>query len=798
VKETKNLVEEILDKVTTLLARQNVSAQIKPRDEFTHHNSRSLELIQEVFSQLKRVSPKTPQYYRASILVGSALSSTGDLERASRLFQQTIENSQDSAEKALAHFNLFQVQLRNKAFGDALTNLEAAIEIDKKEFQSEQYCLHDTHKYPMKRILGAGGMGCVFLCSVRLKKNKRVAVKCFWENRKGSRDEIFHEPLLMAEIAGDWVPEPLDYGYFDNAQQARAFFVTEYIDDAVDGETWLEKNGHLNVKTALPVALQIAQGLQIAHQEGIFHLDLKPANLLLKQTKKGLAVKIIDFGLSQVANSLRDKVAGQKTRTGLTTFGQAIFGTLDYAPPEQQGYTQFGQPSAKSDIFAFGKTLYRLLTGEMPLEVEPETLEDSPNWYKLLYSCTRTNPAKRPQSVGELIRLLKAVDRNRVFSKNSVSEQQENRNRVFSKNSVSEQQEDRNRVFSKNLVSEQQENRNRVFSKNLVSEQQENRNRVFSKNLVSEQQEIETVSETKKKPSFFEKLGFSMEKNSVSEQQENRNRVFSKNSVSEQQFEIVTVNRKGEITHREQKQARCQTEELGNGITLEMVYIPGGTFTMGSPENEKGREPWYKGSESPQHQVTIQPFFIAKYPVTQAQWQAVMGNNPSRFKGEKRPVETVSWDDVVKFCQRLSEKTGKDYRLPSEAEWEYACRAGTTTPFYFGETITTDLANYNGNTYASEPKGVRCGETTYVGSFPPNAFGLYDMHGNVWEWCADNWHENYEGAPSDGSIWKEGNSGQPVIRGGSWGNVPGGVRAASRDNYSQDIRGNRVGFRLAR
>ncbi len=128
---------------------------------------------------------------------------------------------------------------------------------------------------------------------------------------------------------------------------------------------------------------------------------------------------------------------------------------------------------------------------------------------------------------------------------------------------------------------------------------------------------------------------------------------------------------------------------------------------MGSPKTEKDREWLQKGSESPQHQVIVQPFLMGKYPITQAQWQAVMGNNPSDFKGENRPVETVSWDDAVKFCQRLSEKTGKAYRLPSEAEWEYACRAGTTTPFYFGETMTTDLANYDGNfTYASEPEGV--------------------------------------------------------------------------------------------
>jgi formylglycine-generating enzyme required for sulfatase activity len=230
-------------------------------------------------------------------------------------------------------------------------------------------------------------------------------------------------------------------------------------------------------------------------------------------------------------------------------------------------------------------------------------------------------------------------------------------------------------------------------------------------------------------------------------------------------FEIVIVNAKGEIIQREQKQAQYEIEDLGNGVTLEMVSIPRGTFMMGSPKTEKERS----GSEGPQHRVTIQPFWMGKYPITQRQWQAVMGNNPSKFKGDNRPVEMVSWHDVVEFCQRLSEKTGKTYRLPSEAEWEYACRAGTTTPFYFGETITTDLVNYDGDyPYAAGPKGIYRKQTTEVGIFPPNAFGLYDMHGNVWEWCADPCHDNYQGAPTDGSVWQEGKSSLFVLRGGSW------------------------------
>jgi formylglycine-generating enzyme required for sulfatase activity len=236
------------------------------------------------------------------------------------------------------------------------------------------------------------------------------------------------------------------------------------------------------------------------------------------------------------------------------------------------------------------------------------------------------------------------------------------------------------------------------------------------------------------------------------------------------------------------------TENIGNGVSLEMVKIPGGRFFMGSPETEAER----CENEGPQHYVNVPEFFMGKYTVTQAQWQAVMGNNPSCFKGKNRPVERVSWNDATKFCQKLSKKTGRDYRLPSEAEWEYACRAGTTTPFYFGETITSELVNYNGGkTYGNGPKGKYRKETTDVGNFPPNSFGLYDMHGNVWEWCADEWHDNYDGAPTDGSVWLDGNKDRSPLRGGSWGNNPNNCHSAIRIFCGRrDDHGSVIGFRL--
>ncbi|MDJ0518747.1 MAG: CU044_2847 family protein [Trichodesmium sp. MO_231.B1] len=259
-------------------------------------------------------------------------------------------------------------------------------------------------------------------------------------------------------------------------------------------------------------------------------------------------------------------------------------------------------------------------------------------------------------------------------------------------------------------------------------------------------------------------------------------------------FEVIIVNSQGEEVNRSSHEVVSFTEDFGKGIMLEMVSIPGGTFVMGSAENEAEKD----NAEAPQHEVTIQPFYMSKYPITQDQYQAIMGENPSHFKGGKRPVETVTWKNAQKFCQKLSEKTKKTYGLPSESQWEYACRAGTTTPFYFGDTITTDLVNYDGNhTYGNAPQGKCRAETTDVGSFPPNAFGLYDMHGNVWEWCQDIGHENYEGAPKDGSAWETGGDSKVrVIRGGYWDDEPGNCRSASRlwgdADFSNDNRGFRV------
>jgi eukaryotic-like serine/threonine-protein kinase len=259
-------------------------------------------------------------------------------------------------------------------------------------------------------------------------------------------------------------------------------------------------------------------------------------------------------------------------------------------------------------------------------------------------------------------------------------------------------------------------------------------------------------------------------------------------------FEVVTVNETGQVVSRKQKSARYFTEDLGGGVSLEMVAIPAGEFMMGSLAGELERE----NDEGPQYRVKIAGFFMGRFAVTQAQWQAVMGNNPANFKDENHPVEQVSWNDAQAFCKKLSQQTGRTYRLPSEAEWEYACRAGTTTPFHFGPTITPELANYFGDfTYGSGPKGQYRGQTTPVGSFAANRFGLHDTHGNVWEWCLDHWHKSYSGAPADGSAWVvNGNSSFRALRGGSWLNNPRFCRSANRVWNYPEVREIDYGFRI--
>ena len=247
--------------------------------------------------------------------------------------------------------------------------------------------------------------------------------------------------------------------------------------------------------------------------------------------------------------------------------------------------------------------------------------------------------------------------------------------------------------------------------------------------------------------------------------------------------------------HRFKRKNKAYRQVLPGGVDLWLMLIPAGEFMMGAPEDEPGSD----SSERPQHQVQVSEFLMGQTPVTQAQWRSVVENiakvdrdlnpDPSSFKGDNRPVERVSRKDALEFCKRLSQYTDMNYKLPSESQWEYACRAGTETAYHYGYQLTDELANCN--------EKVR--ETTEVKSYPANRWGLYDMHGNVWEWCADDWHLTYDNAPSDDSAWLEISFKDftfQILRGGSSFDTPMNCRSAVRHNVSCSLRKLNIGFRV--
>ncbi len=446
-------------------------------------------------------------------------------------------------------------------------------------------------------------------------------------------------------------------------------------------------------KEAIDWLKEITEILDCVHQQQYFHRDIKPANIM--QNPSGQLV-LIDFGTA---------------REMTTTYLAKVGGILGVTSVNSAGYTPLEQVNSKavpqSDFYALGRTFVFLLTGKTPTDFEEDAHTGQLQWREkastispifadFIDELMAPFPGKRPKNTQEILQQLKKIEEQLYPSAPSLN--------------------------PKNIspTSSTPGSTRRDFLTGIVG---------FSSVGVLGIVSYLTILDRKKpiNPTFT--------------------------------FEVITVNSQGQQINSRQEQAEFFPENLGNGTTLEMVKIPSGKFKMGSPSNEKDRY----DQEEPQHDVTVASFYLGKYAVTQAQWRAVaklpkinidLKPDPSYFKGENRPVEQVNWDESGEFCARLSLQTGKTYRLPTEAEWEYACRAGTTTPFHFGETITSKLANYAASyIYANEAKGEYRQQTTEVGTFPPNGFGLYDLHGNVWEWCADFWHKNYQGAPIDGSAW---------------------------------------------
>ncbi len=634
----------------------------------------------------------------------------------------------------------------------------------------------------MIRLLGEGGFGRTYEAVDIDRMDDSCVIKQFVPQVEGTSalekaTELFKQEAKRLYELGEHPQIPRLIAYFE--QDKRLYLVQELI----EGQNLLAEltqQGVFNEEKIWQLLADILPILKFVHDRHVIHRDIKLENIIRRRTSANSSfpksgnfrnsafrrggrgeLVLIDFGVSkQVTGSLVSKVG--------TTVG-----TPGYSPLEQMR----GQVFPGSDLYSLGITCLRLLTKCLPKIDGSDDLYDPINggwiWRERLPA--GTNISSELATI--LDKLIQDYLKNRYQSADQV-------------------------IKALNLYSlppPPHFGKGGQLNLNNYSETKAALPPLNAYLTETEKLAINTPLNHSKQTNSNLSVNQRVKSNTNPPPNKGLQRIATVKSTFE--FQVVTVDKRGQQTNINSRKARFFEENLGRGTVMEMVSVPGGTFLMGSPKNSDDSD------EKPQHSVTLASFYIGKFTVTQSQWIAVaalpeikifLNPDPSRFKGVNRPIENVSWYEAVEFCARLSRKTGKKYRLPTEAEWEYACRGQTMTAFHFGETITSELANYNGNAnYADAPKGVYRFQTTDVGIFKPNAFGLYDLHGNVWEWCADAWHNNYNSAPADGSVWESGgDSSLRLLRGGSWNDHPPNCRSACRLRYQPDCKASIVGFRV--
>ncbi len=610
-------------------------------------------------------------------------------------------------------------------------------------------------RYRALKIIGQGGFGRTFLAIDEFKPSKPFCViKQFLPQDQGTNSiakasELFEEEAKRLEELGKHpqIPELMAYFISDDRQ----YLIQEFI-EGQNLQQELEIKGILNQEQIKELLIYLLNVLKFVHQNHVIHRDIKPENIIRKAltpnpspTGEGNnSLVLVDFGASKVVQNTKLSVVG------------TVIGTAEYVASEQLA----GKARYASDLYSLGVTCIHLLTNISPFDLY-DTYEGEWVWRDYLHN------NKVDDHLAKIIdKLIEPKPKDRYQSADQVLAD-----------------------LGVNQVSNQTPNIQTPVITN---------NPVIPNNRIEENQPV--------KPQISGLQTFNFETVKV-------------------RLEYTTAwGTKTAIVKQEKFKGSAQfyQEKLPNNIGLEMVYIPGGSFIMGSPPQELNR-----CDNETQHLVTLKPFFMGKYPITQAQWKAVanlpkialdLNGDPSNFKGNDRPVEQVSWDQAIEFCQRLSKHTGKIYTLPSESQWEYACRAVTShqlpvtneqlaikewnekyhQPFYFGENITPELVNYDGNNpYGDAQKGEYRQQTTKVGQFNPNNFGLYDLHGNVWEWCLDQYQESYQKCPKDSSAYiNNSDNDVRILRGGSWSNLARYCRSAYRSRRDSGNIYSRLGFRV--
>ncbi|MCY3024062.1 MAG: bifunctional serine/threonine-protein kinase/formylglycine-generating enzyme family protein [Planctomycetota bacterium] len=668
---------------------------------------------------------------------------------------------------------------------------------------------------PLLAKIGQGGMGAVYY-GLHPVMGVAVAVKVLPLHLVGHNPDMAKRFVREAQIAGSINSANLIY-VRDVGQDGGYFYqVMEYV-RGVSAGAYLrlaQKSGRkgLKQKDALEVCIAAARGLVAAHTQNIIHRDIKPDNILIPtigESKKlrFSAAKVADLGLARTQHAeSAPEVAAQPSasREGgtLTGAGRAM-GTLGYMPPEQIDDARSVGKTA--DVFALGATLYALLAGHAPFEGKTSTervLETilgrreplaqarpdvSPATAAMVERCLRKEPAERFPDGAALVE---------VLERSLAALEAERKERVV----VSS----REALVAAPAAAAVEARAKSARTPARVSWR--TRAAMGAATLMlAVLAGVLVMRNGQQKPETVPPDGASLKRETAGARPETANLKPETAGVKPETKPWPLHDGKEGIDDYAKRVnlPATQTLDLGNGMELELVLIPAGKFLMGSPATQE-----YRHSNETQHEVTIsKPFYMGRYEVIQEQYEAVMGNNPSKFKGAKNPVETVSWNDAQEFCKKASavaqasglrpQSGGLRYavRLPTEAEWEYACRAGTTSPFHTGETISKQQANYGNYEFGHDPKGRVPGKTVPVGSYAANLWGLYDMHGNVWEWCQDWYGEYAPGAATDPKGAADGDA--RVCRGGSWDDAPDQRRSAHRSaNYPYNQHDD-FGFRCA-
>ena len=650
--------------------------------------------------------------------------------------------------------------------------------------------------YKLSRRLGRGGFGEVWLGERHGKfATTQVAVKLPLDEQV-DHSAIEHEAQLWARASGH--PNVLPIIEADE-YDGQVVIVSEYAPGG-SLEDWLKTHGKMSVEKSVETTIQILDGLEFLHSRNIIHRDLKPANILLQ----GKTPRLADFGISR---AIKTTAASQS---------QNISGTFAYMSPEALD----GKRSVQTDIWSVGVNLYQFLTGTLPFpQKEPSVLfpaiimrefvplpADIPQSLRNVVAKALTKlPENRYKTVGEMREELKKVLVNVSFPHFVPREILPNASFleiISAPVSVENETVISKKVLSEKLTTEQNQGLEAKEINTHVKIKPRNQVETNRKKAEREERQHNSAKKQQQQKLAFIAIG-----------------VLTWVVIISGLIWLVSSKSTSNVaTNKSDNRASISlSNTFKNSIGMEFVKIPSGSFMMGSGIAERQEAfrvakrwswdatlEWFK-DEGPIRKVIIgYEFYLGKYEVTQEEYEKVMETNPSRFEGcPKCPVENVNWNDAKDFIRKLnSENDGYEYRLPSEAEWEYAARGGKEGQAFGigdGKNLSSEQANFNGNyPYGNALKGKYLQKTVPIGSYQPNPFGLYDMHGNLNEWCEDIYADSYSNLSADGSANVTiGDSKMRVLRGGAWLNIISFARSATRRlRYDPDERNDVVGFRI--